>query len=198
MNEKVDWYFSGAKKWKEEINLLRDIIEECGLEEKLKWGVPCYTLVPEGQEKESNVVLIHLFKAYCAVLFFKGALIEDKTGALIQQTANVQAGRQMRFTSIEEVLKRKVLLKKYVLAAIKIEKAGLKVPLKETREFEMPDEFKVVLKEDADIRKAFKSLTPGRQRAYLLYFSSAKQSATRSARIEKYLNKILEGKGLDD
>ena len=198
MNPTVDWYFLKEKKWKEELTLLREELLSCGLNETLKWGVPCYTLQLPQEKKESNVVLIHSFKNYCAVLFFKGALIEDKVGVLIQQTANVQAGRQMRFTGTEEVQNGKALLKKYVLAAVKIEKAGLKVPLKQTKEFEMPEEFIVVLKNQTNIGTAFKKLTPGRQRAYLLYFSSAKQSATRTARIKKCIPKILDGKGLDD
>lgn len=198
MNPTVDWYFLKEKKWKEELTLLREELLSCGLNETLKWGVPCYTLQLPQEKKESNVVLIHSFKNYCAVLFFKGALIEDKAGVLIQQTANVQAARQMRFTGTEEVQNGKALLKKYVLAALKIEKAGLKVPLKQTKEFEMPEEFIVVLKNQTNIGTAFKKLTPGRQRAYLLYFSSAKQSATRTARIKKCIPKILDGKGLDD
>jgi uncharacterized protein YdeI (YjbR/CyaY-like superfamily) len=198
MNPTVDWYFVKEKKWKEELTLLREELLSCGLSETLKWGHPCYTLHLPTEKKDANVVLIHSFKTYCAVLFFKGALIEDKSGVLIQQTANVQAARQMRFTGTEEVQNGKALLKKYVLAAVKIEKAGLKVPLKQTKEFEMPDEFIGILKEHTNIGTAFKKLTPGRQRAYLLYFSSAKQSATRTARIKKCIPKILDGKGLDD
>jgi uncharacterized protein YdeI (YjbR/CyaY-like superfamily) len=198
MNPTVDWYFLKEKKWKEELTLLREELLSCGLNETLKWGVPCYTLQLPQEKKESNVVLIHSFKNYCAVLFFKGALIEDKSGVLIQQTVNVQAARQMRFTGTEEVQNGKALLKKYVLAAVKIEKEGLKVPLKQTKAFDMPEEFIIVLKKDSKLESAFKKLTPGRQRAYLLHFSSAKQSATRTARIKKCIPKILEVKGLDD
>lgn len=192
MNPKVDFYFTKAKTWQEEIELLRDIVLDCGLDEVLKWGCPCYT--SEG----SNIVLIHTFKEYCALLFFKGALMKDPKDILIQQTANVQAARQMRFTSSQEITKLKTSIKAYIKEAIAIEKAGLKVEMKKTAEFEMPEEFKQVLKEDAELKKAFKALTPGRQRAYLLHFSSAKQSKTREARIEKCIPDILEGKGLND
>lgn len=198
MNPKVDWFFIKAKKWQEELVHLREVILSTGLEEQLKWGVPCYTLQLQEEKKERNVVLIHAFKDYCAVLFFKGSLLEDPKGVLIQQTANVQAARQMRFTSVEQLVKQRSLLKKHILDSIKNEKAGLKVALKETTAFEMPDEFKLALKESAELRAAFKSLTPGRQRGYLLHFSTAKQSATRVARIQKCTDKILKGKGLDD
>lgn len=198
-NKKADWYFSDAKKWKTEITLLRQIILEVKeLEEQVKWGTPCYTLQVPEDKKEHNVVLIHHFKDYCAVLFFKGALIEDKKGVLIQQTANVQAARQMRFTSADEILKRSSDLKKYILKAIAIEKAGLKVKLKETSDFDMTEEFRQALKESPELEKAFGLLTPGRQRAYKLFFSSAKKTETRLARIEKSIPNILKGKGLDD
>jgi len=192
MNPKVDFYFAKAKKWKEEITALRSVVLDCGLSEELKWGVPCYVA------QKSNVVLIHVFKDYCALLFFKGALLKDPKGMLIQQTANVQAARQIRFTNVNQIIKEQRVLKTYVFEAIELEKAGLKVELKKTREFAVPEEFQNKLNKDNRLKIAFKSLTPGRQRAYLLYFSQAKQSKTREARIEKYLPHILSGKGLDD
>ena len=192
MNPKVNFYFAKAGKWHEEINKLRTIILSCKLDEELKWGVPCYMY------EKSNIVLIHVFKEYCAVLFFKGALLKDKHGILIQQTKNVQAARQIRFTNVKEIVKMRSILKSYILEAIEIEKSGLKVELKKTKEFEMPVEFKDKLAEIPSLKTAFKSLTPGRQRGYLLYFSSAKQSKTREARIEKSLERILNGKGLED
>lgn len=196
MNPKVDWYFIKNKKWQEEIEYLRTIalspIIGGGLEEELKWGCPCYTL--DG----SNIVLIHVFKEYCAFLFFKGSLLKDPKGILIQQTKNVQAARQIRFTNLKDIVKMKTTLKAYIKEAIQIEKSGLKVELKKTTEFEMPEEFQVKLNKMSRLKTAFYSLTPGRQRGYLLYFSSAKQSKTREARIEKYVPQILKGKGLDD
>jgi uncharacterized protein YdeI (YjbR/CyaY-like superfamily) len=192
MNPKVDFYFNKAKKWQEELEQLRMIVLDCGLTEELKWGVPCYTFL------ESNIVLIHSFKEYCALLFFKGALLKDSKSILIQQTENVQAARQIRFTSVQQIVKMKSVIKAYINEAIDVEKAGLKVPLKKTKEFSMPEEFKKKLDKSAALKKAFKALTPGRQRGYLLYFSSAKQSKTREARIEKYTPQILDGKGLDD
>jgi uncharacterized protein YdeI (YjbR/CyaY-like superfamily) len=192
MNSKVDFYFAKSKKWQEELEQLRTIALECKLEEELKWGCPCYTM--DG----ANIVLIHEFKDYCAYLFFKGAILKDPKKILVQQTKNVQSARQIRFTGLADITKMKSTLKTYIKEAIAIEKAGLKVELKKTNEFEMPDEFKAALKDSAQFKKAFYSLTPGRQRAYLLYFSSAKQVQTREARIEKYYDKILSGKGLDD
>lgn len=192
MNPKVDWYFTKNKTWQEEIVALRTIISECGLTEELKWGCPCYTY------DQHNVVLIHVFKAYCALLFFKGALLKDPDGVLIQQTANVQAARQMRFTSLQEVVKRKRIIKAYVKEAIELEKSGVKVPLKKTTEFSIPEEFQKKLNRMPSLKTAFQSLTPGRQRGYLLYFSSAKQATTREARIEKHIPRILAGKGIDD
>lgn len=192
MNPKVDWYFVKNKKWQEEIINLRAIALDCGLTEELKWGCPCYTL--DG----NNIVLIHVFKDYCAYLFFKGVLLKDPKKILIQQTANVQVARQIRFTNIKEITKLKATLKTYIKEAIKVEKVGTKAPLKKTKEFEMPDEFKSILKKSKTLEKAFHALTPGRQRGYLLYFSSAKQVATREARVKKYTPKILKGKGLDD
>jgi len=192
MNPKVDWFFNKAKKWQEEYDRLRTIVLDCGLTEELKWGCPCYTF--EG----SNVVLIHGFKEYCALLFMKGALLKDAKGILIQQTENVQVARQIRFTDIEEIVHLEATLKSYIKEAIKLEKAGVKAPMKKTSEFKMPVEFKNVLDETPALKKAFNALTPGRQRGYLLYFSSAKQAKTREARIEKYMPRILKGKGLED
>ena len=192
MNPKADFYFIKNKEWQKEIELLRTIVLDCGLGEEVKWGCPCYT------DSESNIVLIHVFKEYCALLFFKGALMPDPKGLLVQQTANVQAARQMRFTDIREIIDKKAVIKSYIREAIKVEKSGAKVPMKKTAEFEVPEEFQVKLDRMPALKKAFHALTPGRQRAYLLYFSSAKQAKTREARIEKYLDQILEGKGLDD
>jgi uncharacterized protein YdeI (YjbR/CyaY-like superfamily) len=191
-NPKVDWFFNKAGKWQEEYHRLRMIVLSCGLTEELKWGCPCYTL--EG----SNIVLIHGFKEYCALLFMKGALLKDSKGILIQQTANVQSARQIRFTDIDEISDRESTLKSYIKEAIKIEKSGEKVVLKKPSEFKMADEFKSVLNETPKLKKAFNALTPGRQRGYLLYFSSAKQAKTRESRIEKSIPQILKGKGLDD
>jgi uncharacterized protein YdeI (YjbR/CyaY-like superfamily) len=192
MNPKVDWYFNKDGKWQEAIQQLRSIILDSGLNEELKWGCPCYTL------NKSNIVLIHVFKEYCALLFFKGALLKDTKGILIQQTDNVQAARQLRFTSLKEIDKLEPAIKTYIKQAISNEKAGLKVPLKKTKEFSMPEEFKSALVEMPGLKKAFSALTPGRQRGYLLYFSSAKQAKTRESRVEKYIPHILDGKGLED
>jgi len=192
MNPKVDFYFNKAKQWQEEIRQLRTIVLSCGLTEELKWGCPCYTF------KKNNIVLIHVFKEYCALLFFKGALLNDSNGILVQQTENVQAARQARFTNIKEIVKMERILKTYIYEAIEVEKAGLKVDFKKTTEFAMPEEFKNKLEEKPALKTAFNALTPGRQRGYLLYFSQAKQSKTREARIEKYTPQILKGKGLDD
>jgi uncharacterized protein YdeI (YjbR/CyaY-like superfamily) len=192
MNPKVDWYFTKNKTWQEEIETLRTIVLDCGLTEELKWGCPCYT------HQKSNIVLIHVFKDYCALLFFKGALLKDPSGILIQQTENVQVARQVRFTSLQEIEKRKRIVKAYIKEAIEVEKAGLKVPLKKTKEFTIPGEFQNKLDEIPALKTAFKSLTPGRQRAYILYFSAPKQSKTRESRVEKCMKQILNGKGLDD
>lgn len=192
MNSKVDFYFNKAKQWQKELLKLRTIILDCGLTEELKWGCPCYTY--EG----SNIVLIHAFKNYCAVLFVKGALLKDTEGILIQQTENVQAGRQLRFTDVKQITKLASVLKTYIYEAVEVEKAGLKVKLKKPEEFKIPGEFQKKLSKDAALKSAFKALTPGRQRAYLLYFAAAKQSKTREARIEKYIPEILKGKGLND
>ncbi|UTN02969.1 YdeI/OmpD-associated family protein [Flavobacterium bizetiae] len=192
MNPKVDFYFDEAKKWQKEQEELRQIALDCQLTEELKWGSPCYTF------QNTNVVLIHAFKDYCAFLFFKGALLSDTDNLLIRQSENVQAGRQIRFTNLQEILDLKSILKTYIYQAIEVEKAGLKVQLKKTKEFEIAEEFQKKLDEDSKLETAFKALTPGRQRAYLLYFSSAKQSKTRESRVEKCIDQILDGKGLDD
>ena len=192
MNPNVDFYFNKAKKWQEEIGLLRTIVLDCGLNEELKWGVPCYTF------QKSNIVLIHVFKEYCAFLFFKGALLQDANGILIQQTENVQAARQIRFTGVQEIAEVNDTLKAYIYEAIEVEKAGLKVELKKPAEFSIAEEFQNKMDEVPALKIAFHALTPGRQRAYLLYFSQPKQSKTREARVEKSVTKILDGKGLDD
>jgi len=192
MNPKVDAFLRRTKQWREEFELLRKIVLDCGLAEDLKWGQPCYAL------EKSNIVLMHGFKEYCALLFFKGALLKDAKGILITQTENVQSARQIRFKSAQEVAKLKPVLKAYILEAIEVEKSGLKVAFKKTTEFKMPEEFKNKLDENAALKTAFYALTPGRQRGYPLYFSQAKQSATRESRIEKCAKQILKGKGLDD
>jgi uncharacterized protein YdeI (YjbR/CyaY-like superfamily) len=192
LNPKVNFYFEKAGKWKAEVEKLRSLVLETGLTEDLKWGCPCYTL------GKANVVLIHDFKEYCALLFFKGALLQNEDGLLIQQTENVQSARQMRFGNFQEVTDREAIIKAKIFEAIEVEKAGLKVELKKTKDFEVPEEFQAVLDENPEIQTAFEALTPGRQRAYLFHFGQAKQSKTREARIEKFIPKILEGKGLDD
>ena len=192
MNPKVDFFFNKAKKWPEEYEKLRTIVLDCGLTEELKWGVPCYTF------KKNNIVLIHGFKEYCALLFHKGALLKDTEDILIQQTENVQAARQIRFTSLQEIVAMEATLKAYIYEAIEVEKAGLEVEMKKTSEFTMPEEFQKKLDKNPTLKAAFESLTPGRQRGYLLYFSGAKQSKTRESRIEKYTPHILDGKGLND
>jgi uncharacterized protein YdeI (YjbR/CyaY-like superfamily) len=192
LNPAVDAYINRSKKWRSEMSKLRSIALDSGLTEALKWGVPCYTL------GKANVVLIHEFKEYCALLFFKGALLKDSRGILVQQTENTQAARQARFTNVQEIGKLEPVMKKYINEAIEVEKAGLKVDFKKTTEYKMTDEFKKKLDEDPALKAAFHSLTPGRQREYLLYFASAKQAATREARVEKYAPRILKGKGLND
>jgi uncharacterized protein YdeI (YjbR/CyaY-like superfamily) len=191
-NPKVDFFFRKAKKWQEELEKLRTIVLDCGLTEELKWGVPCYAF------EKTNIVLIHAFKEYCALLFFKGALLNDAEGILVQQTKNVQAARQMRFSSVREIAKLKPAIKAYIYDAIEVERAGLKVKLKKTAEFDVPEEFQKRLAKDRGLKTAFKALTPGRQRAYLLYFGAPKQSKTRELRIEKSIPQILKGKGLND
>ncbi|MCA6066415.1 YdeI/OmpD-associated family protein [Chryseobacterium sp. RG1] len=192
MNPKVDFFFDKAAQWQKEFEKLRAIALETQLAEDLKWGCPCYTY--EGK----NIFLIHGFKEYCALLFFKGALMKDPANILIQQTENVQAARQIRFTDLQQILDLEKTLKEYMFEAVEVEESGAKVEMKKTREFEMPEEFQQRLDEDSVLKEAFEALTPGRQRAYLLYFSSAKQSRTRTARIEKYIPEILNGKGLND
>jgi len=192
MNPKVDWFFTKNTKWKEEYSELRTLVLDCGLTEELKWGCPCYTI------QKSNIVLIHGFKDYCALLFMQGALLKDAKDILVQQTENVQSARQIRFANIQEILKNKTTIKAYIKEAIAVDKAGLQVELKKTTEYKIPIEFQNVLDDMPELRTAFKALTPGRQRGYLLYFSSAKQSKTRETRIEKYIEQILKGKGLDD
>lgn len=192
MNPNVNFYFDKAKQWQEELEKLRILMNVCGLTEDLKWGVPCYNF------EKNNIVLIHTFKDYCAILFFKGALLKDTAGILIQQTKNVQAARQMRFTNIRDILELEPLIKTYIREAIEIEKAGLKVDFKKTEEYPVPEEFKQKLEEIPILKTAFEALTPGRQRAYLLHFSAPKQSTTRQSRIEKCMEQILNGKGLND
>lgn len=192
MNPKVDFFFNKDTKWQKEYDRLRTIILDCGLNEDLKWGCPCYT------NGKSNIVLIHGFKEYCALLFFKGSLMTDADNLLIRQTENVQAARQMRFTSLEQIAKLEPKIKAYVLEAAEIEKKGLKVELKKTTEFKMPEEFRAMLNDDASLKEAFEKLTPGRQRAYLLHFTTPKTAKTRESRIANAIPQILDGKGLDD
>jgi uncharacterized protein YdeI (YjbR/CyaY-like superfamily) len=192
MNSKVDFFFSKNTSWQECYIRLRSIILSCGLNEELKWGHPCYTL------KKSNVVLIHGFKEYCALLFHKGALLKDPDGILIQQTENVQAARQIRFTSLQEIIDQENTIRAYTYEAIEVERAGLEVVYKKTTEFNMPEEFQKTLDENTNLKEAFEALTPGRQRGYLLHFSQPKQSKTRVSRIEKCIPKIMEGKGWNE
>lgn len=192
MNPKVDFYFIKSDKWQKELEQLRMIVLDCGLNEELKWGVPCYTY------QESNIVLIHVFKEYCALLFFKGALLHDAHNMLVQQTEHVQAARQIRFTHVREIVEQEAFVKTYIYEAIEVEKAGLQVPLKKTAAFAMADEFKKKLEELPALKTAFEALTPGRQRGYLLYFAQPKQSKTRESRVEKCIPQILHGKGLND
>lgn len=191
-NPKVDFFFSKAEKWQQEFKKLRTIILDCGLTEELKWGVPCYTF------QEKNIVLIHGFKEYCAILFVKGALLKDDKGILIAQTENVQAAQQVRFTNVREIVKIETILNAYINEAVEAEIAGLKVNYKKATEFTMPEEFISKLEEVPGLQDAFEALTPGRQRAYILYFSAPKQSETREARVEKCMLQILDGKGLND
>jgi len=191
-NPKVDFFYNKAEKWQEEFIKLRAIVLDCPLDEDLKWGVPCYTF------QKKNVVLIHGFKEYCAILFVKGALLKDPKGVLIQQTENVQSARQIRFTDVREIVKMETTLKVYIMEAIEVEKAGLKVDYKKTSEFVIPGEFQTKLDENHALKEAFYALTPGRQRAYIFYFSQPKLSKTREARVEKYIDAILNGMGLND
>jgi len=192
MNPKVDGFLNKAKKWRKEFERLRTVCLDCGLTEELKWGKPCYTF------RESNIVLIHGFKDYCALLFFKGALLKDPKGILVQQTENVQAARQIRFTNLRKIVEMEPTLKAYIQEAIEAEKAGLEVSYKKTSEFVIPEEFQDKLDGSPALKTAFDALTPGRQRGYVLYFSAGKKSKTRAARIEKCVHQILEGKGLND
>ncbi|MEQ8629560.1 YdeI/OmpD-associated family protein [Ekhidna sp.] len=192
MNPKVNWFFEKDTKWKEEYSQLRRIVLDCELSEELKWGCPCYTY------KGANIVLIHGFKEYCAYLFHKGALLNDAEKILIQQTENVQSARQARFTNVREIVNQVDILRSYIYEAIEVEKAGLKVEMKKTDEFPMPEELENKFQEDQGFKAAFESLTPGRQRGYLLHFTQAKQSATRTSRIEKAMPKIFEGKGWNE
>jgi uncharacterized protein YdeI (YjbR/CyaY-like superfamily) len=192
MNPKVDLFFNKEKKWHKEFEKLRMILFDCDLTEELKWGQACYTF------QKKNIVLIHGFKEYCALLFFKGALLTDPKKILIRQTENVQSARQIRFTDLKEIIRLEKTLKNYIYEAVEVEEAGLKVELKKTTEFNMPEEFQKKLNKNAALKTAFKSLTPGRQRGYLLYFSQPKRSETRESRIEKSIKQILNGKGLND
>lgn len=192
MNPKVDWFFNKDTPWKKEYQALRKIILDCDLVEELKWGQPCYTF------DKKNIVLIHGFNEYCALLFMKGALLKDPKKILIQQTAHVQSARQIRFTNVQQITKLAKAIKSYVYEAVKVEEAGLKVDFKKTSDFKIPQEFAKKLKSNRALKAAFEALTPGRQRGYLFYFSQAKQSKTREQRVEKYTPKILKGKGLDD
>ena len=191
-NPKVDAFLRKTEKWQEEFKNLRRIILDCGLTEELKWGVPCYTF------ENKNVVLIHGFKEYCAILFVKGALLKDANNVLIQQTENVQAARQVRFTNVQQIVEQETILKAYIHEAVEVEKAGMKVNYKKTSEYIIPEEFQIKLDEIPSLTTAFKALTPGRQRAYIYYFSQPKQSKTRKSRVEKYVPQILSGKGLND
>lgn len=192
LNPKVDGFLRKAKNWKEEFEALREIVLDCDLTEDFKWMHPCYTF------EDKNVVIIHGFKEYCALLFHKGSLLKDPHGILIQQTENVQAARQIRFTNVEQIQEMQLMIKEYIYEAIEVEKAGLQVEFKKTKEYTVPEELENKFVEIPELKEAFEALTPGRQRAYLFYFSGAKQSKTRESRIEKYLPNILDGKGLDD
>jgi uncharacterized protein YdeI (YjbR/CyaY-like superfamily) len=191
-NPKVDFFFSKAKKWREEFEKLRTIVLDCGLTEELKWGKPCYTF------QKSNIVVIQGFKEYCALMFFKGALLKDAPGILSRIGEHTQAGRQLRFTNVREIVQMEPILKAYIHEAIEVEKAGLKVKLKKTSDFKIPEEFQNKLDEIPALKAAFDGLTPGRQRGYIFYFSQPKQSKTRESRIEKCMRQILNGKGLND
>ncbi|MCM3355076.1 YdeI/OmpD-associated family protein [Bacillus halotolerans] len=191
-NPKVDEFLSKAEKWKEEYERLRNIVLDCELTEDFKWMHPCYTF------HKKNVVLIHGFKEYCALLFHKGALLQDPHGILIQQTENVQAARQIRFTNVQEIAEMEPILKAYINEAIEVEKAGLEVNIKKNTEYIITEELQHKFDEIPALKTAFEALTPGRQRAYILYFSQAKQSKTRESRVEKYMKKIIDGKGLKD
>ena len=192
LNPKVDEYLNKSKKWKEEYEKLRTIVLDCELTEEFKWMHPCYTL------ENKNIVLIHGFKEYCAILFIKGSLLKDANGILIQQTENVQAGRQIRFTNVQEIVEMEATLKAYIYEAIEVEKAGLEVDFKKNEEYTIPEEFQNKLDEIPALKTAFEALTPGRQRAYIFHFTQPKQSKTRVSRVEKHMQQILNGKGLND
>ena len=191
-NPKADWYFARDRRWQAEVGRLRQIVLDCGLSESLKWGHPCYT------DAGRNIVLVHDFKDYCAILFFKGAVLADPDGVLIRQTANVQAARQLRFTGLDEVGARAGQITDYVARAIQAERAGVKVALKPATDFAPPEELTRAFADHAGLAAAFQALTPGRQRGYVLYFTAAKQEKTRAARVAKSVDRILDGKGLDD
>ncbi|MGE6613418.1 YdeI/OmpD-associated family protein [Peribacillus sp. NPDC076916] len=191
-NPKVDEFLSKAKKWQGEYETLRNIVLDCDLTEEFKWMHPCYTF------EKKNIVLIHGFKEYCALLFHKGALLQDTHGILIQQTENVQGARQIRFTNVQEIVAAETILKAYIHEAIEVEKAGLEVKFKDNTEFIVPEEIQNKFDEIPALKNAFEALTPGRQRAYILHFSQPKQSKTRESRVEKCMQKILNGKGLKD
>lgn len=192
MNSKVNWFFDKSTKWQAAYQELRDIMLTLDLTEELKWGCPCYTY------DKNNIVLIHGFKDYCALLFMKGAIMKDPKQLLVQQTENVQSARQVRFTNLNEIVKQKAVIKSYIKNAIEVEKSGVKIEMKKTTEYKIPVEFQAALNEMNELKTSFDKLTPGRQKGYLLYFASAKQSKTRNERIEKYIPKILDGKGLED
>jgi uncharacterized protein YdeI (YjbR/CyaY-like superfamily) len=192
MNPQLDHFFQNATQWKREMEELREIALDCNLMEEEKWGVPCYTF------SKGNILIIHGFKEYCALNFFKGALLQDTDGILVQQTENSQASRQIRFTNLKEISEKAAILKAYIFEAIEIEKAGLKIDYKKVEDFSIPEELIQKWTEDPTIKTAFDKLTPGRQKAYLLHFSDSKQSKTRLARIEKNMPRILNGKGLND
>lgn len=192
MSVEVNWFFDKSTKWQEAYQELREIVLSFDLVEELKWGCPCYTI------DKKNVLLIHGFKDYCALLFMKGAIMTDTKNILVQQTENVQSGRQLRFSSLDEIIQQKSVIKSYIKNAIEVEMSGVKIEMKKTTEYKIPEEFQLALNDMSELKSAFYKLTPGRQKGYLLYFSSAKQAKTRSERIEKYIPKILDGKGLDD
>jgi len=192
INPKVDVFIEQSTKWRKEFIKLREIVSACPVTEELKWGVPCYTY------NNSNVVIIHGFKEYCALLFIKGSLLNDTHGLLIQQTQNVQAGRQIRFRNLDEIVDLETTIKEYINQAVEIEKAGLVVDFKKNTEYTIPNELQAKFDELPRLKTAFEALTPGRQRAYILFFSDPKQAKTREARVEKYVDSILDGKGMYD
>ncbi|MEB4782768.1 YdeI/OmpD-associated family protein [Paenibacillus polymyxa] len=192
MNPKVDVYLGKVNKWKAEMEKLRAIMLDCQLTEELKWGKPCYMF------QNSNIAIIQGFKEHCALMFFKGALLKDPNGILIKPGEDTQAGRQIRFTNVEEIVEMETILKAYIIEAVEVEKAGLKVDFKKNTELIFPEEFQAKLDENPALKTAFAALTPGRQRAYIMHFAAPKQSKTRESRIEKCMQDILNGKGLND